>query len=224
MTIEGDDGDDGSIGDIIVELDEDGDGERDEDDRTYHGNWSEDGTDDDPDDSGTGTREDPKVHIKGYEAGDDEKVPKSDKTVIVKADVDPEDIPYWVIPTVWIDVPTGKNPVVKLYDEDDRRVETPEILSYTSDSVTFITYQVDHAYLKAAITFVPTFIPIVDGNGTDVDGYGPDSEVPGAIGSMVFDEKGDGISIVKKIATVISGVVVAILAILIVATREKGKA
>ncbi len=201
------------IGDIIVELDEDGDGERDEDDRTYSDDWS-DGSDDgtqDGTDAGKGDRENPTVYIRGYEAGEDEEVPGADKTVVIRTDVDPDEMPYWVIPTVWVDVPGGKKPVVKLYDQDGEYVSTPEVLGYTTDSVTFITYEEDCAYLRAGITFVNTFMPFPDDDSEE-------SDAAGAIGSLVFDEKDSGLSegteklVAGSIAAVIAGIIATIAA------------
>ncbi len=127
----------------------------------------------------------PIIWIRSWDAEDHEKVPEADKTVVIESDgyvigKDGERIPigYEIIHTIDVDVPNGKRPIVKLYDEEGNLVETPKIMSYTSGSVTFRTEAEGFQHIRVAVTFETAIIPLIN---TDTGGPGEGNDAIGAI-------------------------------------------
>ncbi len=105
-------------------------------------------------------------------ASAEELVPDEESTIVLNtygyvlhSNGDKTPIKYRVTPSVDVEVPSGKKPVVTLYDEYGSEVGTPDVLTYTSDSATFQTDADGSLSMRIGVSFkskaVPTDEPVV---------------------------------------------------------------
>ncbi len=187
------------IGDVEIEIEDDGDGG----------------------DDGSGDGSTPVIHVHTKEADPDEKIPGESKTYIIETDgkktgPDGTEIPvkYRITPTIDVKVPSGKKPVVTLYDVDGNPVEKPKVISYGSDHVTFSTDAEGYSYLKVGISFETVYVIVPDSGSGDGD------DVPIIIdptGKNDGSDGGESSSSSATAVTIAAGCVIALLAILVLA-------
>ncbi len=105
-------------------------------------------------------------------ASAEELVPDEESTIVLNtygyvlhSNGDETPIKYRVTPSVDVEVPSGKKPVVTLYDTYGSEVGTPDVLTYTSDSATFQTDADGSLSMRIGVSFkskaVPTDEPVV---------------------------------------------------------------
>ncbi len=96
-----------------------------------------------------------------------EEVPGTERTIILRsegyllhADGSRTQVKYRITPSVNVDVPSGKKPVITLYDMGGTRIGTPEALTYTQDFATFLTDVDGSISVKIGVTFESKSVPI----------------------------------------------------------------
>lgn len=158
----------------------------------------------------------PIVHFRMWYASDDESIPGADETVLIEANgymlmQDGTQVPmkYSLTPTVYIDVPYGKKPVVRLIDGDGSLLGSPDI-TYTSNSLTFGLEAEGAVDFSVAVTFEAAFVPI-GSNADDVGKVQTDADR--------VDAADDGW---VRLA-VIAGCVLALVAVIVLAAVLAGR-
>ncbi len=107
------------------------------------------------------------IHVMMRYALENETILDADRTIVLEtdgyrihADGSRTPVKYRVTPSVSVDVPSGKKPVVTLYDTEGSTVGKPDVLTYTSDSATFQTDADGSLSLRIGVTFKSKMIPI----------------------------------------------------------------
>ncbi len=146
-------------------------------------------------------------------ASEEEQVPGAERTAVLvtegyvlHSDGSKTPIKYKVTPSVNVDVPSGKKPVVTLYDADGSTVGTPDVLTYSSNSATFRTDADGSLSLRIGVTFESEAIPDSDPDEPIVPEYPQEAE-----------EDSDYTMVI------IAGCIVVLLAILFLVADSRGR-
>ncbi len=107
-------------------------------------------------------------HVGEEISGAEKTIVLCTKGYVLHADGSETPIRYRITPSVNVEIPSGKKPVIALYDMDGSQTGSPDVLTYTSD---FATFQADvdgSISAKIGVTFASKFSPDTD----------PDDPVP----------------------------------------------